>query len=56
MEAIVLKIKKTREGNIKATVRCNYCSNVNTHGSDRSGIYSRQCDGLRCHKENLVKF
>ena len=54
-EAKVFNAKKIR-GLIKAYVRCPYCDKVNSHGSDKTGKFSRQCDGAKCFKEYKVSF
>ena len=54
MEAVMLKTKRTSEGNIKATVKCCFCNKINSHGSDKSIVAWRGCDG--CYKNYRVSF
>ena len=54
MESKVLTVKKTSNGNIKATVKCCYCNKINNHGNDKSIVAWRGCDV--CGKDYKVAF
>ena len=56
MESLVVKTKRTSEGNIKATVKCCYCNKVNNHCNSKSIVPWRGCDACASGKDYKVAF